>query len=135
MLIFHNSEMVRVQCAFIDTPEVEEICEYVERQPYPTGPYMLPEPAMDNGEGGSNGSAASLSDRDVLFEEVARSIVNAGTASTSSVQRHYGVGYVRAGKIMDQLEAAGIVGPSQGGKPRAVLVDTMSLEDILRTLE
>jgi S-DNA-T family DNA segregation ATPase FtsK/SpoIIIE len=135
MLIFHNSEMVRVQCAFIDTPEVEEICEYVEKQPYPTGPYLLPEPAMDNAEGGSVGGTASLSDRDTLFEEVARSIVNAGTASTSSVQRHYGVGYVRAGKIMDQLEAAGIVGPSQGGKPRAVLVDAMSLEDILRTLE
>ncbi len=135
MLIFHNSEMVRVQCAFIDTPEVEEICDYVERQPYPTGPYVLPEPAMDNAEGGSgSGGSTSLSERDVLFDEVARAIVNAGTASTSSVQRHYGVGYVRAGKIMDQLEAAGIVGPSQGGKPRAVLVDAMALEDILRTL-
>lgn len=137
MLIFHNSEMVRVQCAFIDTPEVEEICDYIYKQPYPQLPYVLPEPALENQEGPSAGAsgAASLSERDPLFEEVARSIVLAGTASTSSVQRHYGVGYVRAGKIMDQMEALGIVGPSQGGKPRSVLVNSVELEDMLRSLE
>lgn len=138
MLIFHNSEMVRVQCAFIDTPEVEEICQYVEKQPYAQGPYLLPEPPREGGnEGGSGGGPGgpgSLSKRDELFDEVARAIVNAGQASTSAVQRHYSIGYVRAGKIMDQLEAAGIVGPSQGGKPRAVLVDAMELEDIIRSL-
>lgn len=136
MLIFHNSEMTRVQCAFIDTPEVEEICDYVEKQPYPTGPYILPEPAVGTGDGemAGGGGTGSLADRDPLFEEVARAIINSNTASTSSVQRHYSIGYNRAGKIMDQLEAAGIVGPSQGGKPRAVLVDALTLEDILATL-
>lgn len=67
--------------------------------------------------------------------EVARAVVNSGKASTSSVQRHYEIGYNRAGRIMDQLERAGIVGPSQGGKPRAVLVDPSRLEEILATLE
>lgn len=133
MLIFNNSEMVRVQCAFIDTPEVESICEYVERQPYPTGPYMLPEPPAESGEGATEGGA--ITDRDPLFEEVARSVVNSGTASTSSVQRHYSIGYNRAGKIMDQLERAGIVGASQGGKPRAVLVDNIGLENILSSMQ
>ncbi len=139
MLIFHNSEMTRVQCAFIDTPEVEEICDYVERQPYPQGPYILPEPLVGSGDGdgpgvsGGSGSG-SLADKDPLFEEVARAVINSNTASTSSVQRHYSIGYNRAGKIMDQLEAAGIVGPAQGGKPRAVLVDAMTLEDILASL-
>ncbi|MCM1369483.1 MAG: DNA translocase FtsK [Candidatus Amulumruptor caecigallinarius] len=132
MLIFNNSEMIRVQCAFIDTPEVEAICDYIERQPYPTGIYELPEPKVEAGDNQTDG--AIVGDRDPLFEEVARSVVNSGTASTSSVQRHYSIGYNRAGKIMDQLEACGIVGPSQGGKPRAVLVDMIGLENILATL-
>ena len=78
--------------------------------------------------------SGNLSDRDVLFNEVAEAIVQSGFGSTSSVQRRFQVGFARAGKIMDQLEAAGIVGPATGGKPRQVLVDMMGLQDILRTL-
>lgn len=134
MLIFNNSEMVRVQCAFIDTPEVESICEYVEKQPYAPGPYELPEPPMLNNDDNGGGGNGPVGDRDPLFEEVARRVVNSNTASTSSLQRVYSIGYNRAGKIMDQLEAAGIVGPSQGGKPRAVLVDPVGLESILASI-
>ena len=75
--------------------------------------------------------SASLTDRDPLFDECARFIVSSDTASTSSLQRRYNIGYNRAGRIMDQMEAAGIVGASQGGKPRSVLVDLISLERIL----
>lgn len=132
MLIFNNSEMVRVQCAFIDTPEVESICEYVEKQPYAPGVYELPEPPMINND--DNGGTGPVGDRDPLFEEAARRVVTSNTASTSSLQRVYSIGYNRAGKIMDQLEAAGIVGPSQGGKPRAVLVDPVGLESILSSI-
>lgn len=134
MLFSHNGALTRVQCAFIDTPEVEAICEHIQKQAgYPTA-YLLPEPVMEQGEGGAMGGSGSLSDRDVLFNEVAEAIVQSGFGSTSSVQRRFGVGFARAGKIMDQLEAAGIVGPATGGKPRQVLVDMMSLQDILRTL-
>ncbi len=131
MLIFNNSEMVRVQCAFIDTPEVEAICDYVGRQPYPMGPYQLPEPAVGTGTEEDSSASGSIQERDPLFEEVARQIVKSSTASTSSLQRHYSIGYNRAGKIMDQMERAGIVGPSTGGKPRPVLVDSITLESIL----
>ncbi|MDE7414580.1 MAG: DNA translocase FtsK [Muribaculaceae bacterium] len=133
MLIFNNSEMVRVQCAFIDTPEVEAICDYIEKQPYAQGPYILPEPTLGDSEGGDAGDGP-VGPRDPLFEEVARLVVNSNTASTSSLQRRYSIGYNRAGKIMDQLEASGIVGASQGGKPRAVLVDQIGLEQILESL-
>lgn len=133
MLIFNNSEMVRVQCAFIDTPEVESICDYVEKQPYAPGPYELPEPPMLNNDEGAGGGGP-VGDRDPLFEEAARRVVTSNTASTSSLQRVYSIGYNRAGKIMDQLEAAGIVGPSQGGKPRTVLVDPVGLESILASI-
>lgn len=133
MLIFNNSEMVRVQCAFIDTPEVEAICDYVERQPYPQGNYELPEPVIEGGD--AMVEKTPLSDKDPLLPDVARAVVNSGKASTSSVQRHYEIGYNRAGRIMDQLERLGVVGPSQGGKPRTVLVDPMRLEEILGELD
>ena len=130
MLISSNSELTRVQCAFVDTPEVEEICEYISRQPYPRGAYELPEPVV--GEGGEEKEfGGGFTDKDPLFDEVARTIVNSSTASTSSLQRRYNIGYNRAGRIMDQLEEAGIVGPSHGGKPRSVLVDAVSLEGML----
>ena len=74
---------------------------------------------------------ASLTDRDSLFEEAARLVITSGQASTSSLQRRYSIGYNRAGKIMDQMEAAGIVGPSQGGKPRQVLIDQLQLDRLL----
>lgn len=131
MLISYNSVMVRVQCAFIDTPEVEDICTYISQQPFAQGAYMLPDPpASGSGDDGFEGSGIS-NERDPLFEEVARRVVNSNTASTSSLQRLYSIGYNRAGKIMDQLERAGIVGPSHGGKPRDVLVDPMTLESML----
>ena len=133
MLIFNNSEMVRVQCAFIDTPEVEEICDYVAKQPYPTGPYVLPEPMLSNSEE-PKGGEVTMRERDPYFEEVARAVVSSNNASTSSIQRSFALGYNRAGRIMDQLERAHIVGPSQGGKPRAVLVDMMELDTILASL-
>lgn len=133
MLVSNNGPMVRVQCAFIDTPEVEAICDYIERQPYGQGAYLLPEPVNAGSGSGDNDSELgnNFGDKDPLFEEVARLIVSSNTASTSSLQRRYSIGYNRAGKIMDQLEAAGIVGPAHGGKPRAVLVDSVSLESIL----
>lgn len=133
MLFLHNGGMTRVQCAFIDTPEVQAICDHIDNQIGYDHAYYLPEPQLE-GDGGGSGSGA-LTDRDSLFNEVAELVVQTGLASTSSVQRRYAIGYNRAGKIMDQLEAAGIVGPSSGGKPRQVLVDPMRLRDILNTLE
>ena len=133
MLISNNGPMVRVQCAFIDTPEVEKICEHIAAQPYAQGAYLLPDPPSGKGdvdfEGGSGGG--NPGDRDPLFEEVARLVVQTNNASTSSIQRRYRIGYNRAGSIMDQLEAAGIVGPAQGGKPRSVLMDPVSLDMLL----
>lgn len=135
MLIFNNSEMVRVQCAFIDTPEVESICDYVEKQPYAQGTYLLPEPMLGDGDNDAEmGGPLGSGPRDPLFEDAAKIVVNSGTASTSYLQRRFSIGYNRAGKIMDQLEAAGIVGASQGGKPRAVLVDQIGLDSILNSI-
>lgn len=132
MLIFNSSEMVRVQCAFIDTPEVENIVNYIEKQPYAPGPYVLPEPVM--GEEGEASDPGEIGARDSLFEEAARAVVQAGMASTSWLQRRFSIGYTRAAKIMDQLEAAKIIGPQQGAKPRAILIDPMSIDDYLRAL-
>ncbi|MDE5903113.1 MAG: DNA translocase FtsK, partial [Muribaculaceae bacterium] len=134
MLISYNSEMVRVQCAFIDTPEVEAICEYIERQPFNAGPYILPEPLTAADGDGAGGAQMAGGERDPLFEEVAELVVTSGVGSTSGIQRRYSIGYNRAGKIMDQLEHYGVVGPSLGGKPRQVLMDMYGLQELLRTL-
>lgn len=132
MLISNNAPMVRVQCAFIDTPEVEAICDFISQQPGGTGAYNLPEPVVTGANGESDSELGNnFGDKDPLFDEIARLIVSSNTASTSSLQRRYSIGYNRAGKIMDQLEAAGIVGPAHGGKPRDVLVDAITLESIL----
>jgi len=130
MLFSRDGELDRVQCAFIDTDEVEAICNAIAEQPGYKCAYELPEFIPD----GSEASMSSVSDRDPLFEEAARFIVTSGTASTSSLQRRYSIGYNRAGKIMDQMEAAGIVGPSQGGKPREVRVDSLTLERIIESM-
>lgn len=135
MLVSNNAPIVRVQCAFIDTPEVEEICDYIEKQPYGQGAYILPEPKASGGDSDSDGGSLFSTDRDPLFEEVARLVVTSKTASTSSLQRRYSIGYNRAGKIMDQLEAAGVVGPAQGGKPRSVLMDPVALENLLNSMD
>lgn len=133
MLFSHNGSLERVQCAFIDTPEVQAICNHIDKQVGYEHAYYLPEPRLDT-ESSASGSG-SLTDRDPLFEEIAEAVVTSGVASTSSLQRRYSIGFNRAGKIMDQLEAAGIVGPAQGGKPRNILVDQIQLGSILRTYE
>ena len=131
MLFSANGSMERIQCAFIDTPEVEKISDHIAEQIGYNGAYELPPYVPeDNGVDGSN-SSVSLNDRDPLFEEAATFIISGETASTSSLQRRYNIGYNRAGRIMDQMEAAGIVGPSQGGKPRRVLMDSIQLSNLL----
>ena len=133
MLFTEGGELKRIQCAFIDTPEVKRICEYISKQQgYPEA-YELPEYKNDNGD---TGGANDVINRDPLFEEAAKMIVVSGQASTSSLQRRYSIGYNRAGRLMDQLEAAGIVGPSEGGKPRQILIsDIMALENKLELMK
>lgn len=134
MLISANGTMERVQCAFIDTPEVEALCNHIQNQiGYPHA-YILPDPPTEMGDEISSMGGGSLTDRDPLLEEVGRWIVGGNTASTSSLQRRYSIGFNRAGKIMDQLESLGVVSAAQGGKPRQVLVDAMSIEDIFNNL-
>jgi len=129
MLISQGSELIRVQCAFVDTPEVEALTEYIQKQQaYPTA-LMLPEYVAEHSE---NTAEIDLQKRDVLFEEAARLVVGNQQGSTSAIQRRFSIGYNRAGRIVDQLEAAGIVGPFEGSKARQVLVsDEYSLEKLL----
>lgn len=123
MLISYNGELTRLQCAFVDTPEVEKICDHIgHQQGYPQA-FMLPE-YVDEKE--MEGKDFDLADRDPLFEDAARLIVQSQMGSTSLLQRRMKLGYNRAGRLMDQLEAAGIVGPSQGSKARDVLIKTES---------
>lgn len=135
VLITGSSEPTRVQCAFVDTPEVEDIVNYVGAQvAYPTA-YLLPEYIGEGGESSSAGTV-DLSDRDPLFDEAARLIVIQQQGSTSLIQRKFAIGYNRAGRLMDQLEAAGIVGPFEGSKARQVLIqDEYSLEQLLNSLK
>jgi S-DNA-T family DNA segregation ATPase FtsK/SpoIIIE len=132
MLVSFNGELVRLQCAFVDTPEVERVAEYIgEQRAYPEA-YLLPE-YVDEKE--MEGKEISLQDRDPLFEEAARVIVQNQQGSTSLLQRRMKLGYNRAGRLMDQLEAAGIVGPNLGSKAREVNVKTEAdLEEILNDL-
>lgn len=134
LLFSQGSDLIRVQCAFVDTPEVEKVCEYISTQEaYPTA-YLLPEYIGENGDSGL--SDVNLKDRDPMFEEAARLIVANQQGSTSLIQRKFSIGYNRAGRIMDQLEAAGIVGPFEGSKARQVLVmDDLHLEQILESLK
>lgn len=129
MLISVGSDLVRVQCAFVDTPEVESLTEYIQKQQaYPTA-LMLPEYVAESSE---NTAEVDLQKRDVLFEEAARLVVGNQQGSTSAIQRRFSIGYNRAGRIVDQLEAAGIVGPFEGSKARQVLIsDEYSLEKLL----
>lgn len=130
MLILNGSTPVRVQCAFVDTPEVERINEYIMKQPGPVTPMELPEPATDEIRIGS--TSISSEDLDPLFLEVARFIVVNQQGSTSMIQRHFSIGYNRAGRLMDQMEKVGIVGAAQGSKPREVLIaEENSLNNLL----
>lgn len=134
MLVSHGSDMIRLQCAFVDTPEVERIVEFIgNQQGYPTA-FELPEYEGAENEGIEEKNI-DLSRRDKMFEECAYMIVNSQSGSTSMLQRKFNLGYNRAGRIMDQMEAAGIVGAAQGSKPRDVLVKTeYELKGILEAL-
>lgn len=122
MLISYNGEITRLQCAFVDTPEVDQICDYIgEQQGYPEA-FLLPE-YIDEKEMGSSGGS-DLEDRDPLFEDAAKLIVQNQVGSTSLIQRRMKLGYNRAGRLMDQLEMAGVVGANQGSKARDVLIKT-----------
>lgn len=132
LLFFQGSDMTRVQCAFVDTPEVDRISKFIGNQPgYPTA-HELPE--FTGEENKDKTGSVDLSNKDALFEDAARLIVIHQQGSTSLIQRKFEVGYNRAGRLMDQLEAAGIVGPTQGSKPREVYIaDEYQLEKILDT--
>lgn len=123
MLISHHGEITRLQCAFVDTHEVDKVVSYIEKQRGYPQPFLLPE-YVDEKE--LEGKDFDLNDRDSLFEEAARLIVQNQVGSTSLLQRRMKLGYNRAGRLMDQLESAGIVGPNQGSKARDVLVKTES---------
>jgi S-DNA-T family DNA segregation ATPase FtsK/SpoIIIE len=132
MLISTGSDLTRVQCAFIDTPEVEKICEFIGSQKAYPQAYILPE---YEGESEAVGGKADLDDKDAMFDEAALMVVQHQSGSTSLIQRRLRLGYNRAGRIIDQLEAAGIVGPFEGSKARQVLIrDEMALEELLRNL-
>lgn len=134
MLFSQGSDLVRIQCAFVDTPEVEEITQYIGKQQGYSHAFELPEFVGDGGGDDKVGSV-DLSDKDPLFEEAARLIVVHQQGSTSLIQRKFSIGYNRAGRLMDQLEAAGIVGGTQGSKPREVLImDEYSLEQKLSSI-
>ena len=134
LLYLQGDSPVRVQCAFVDTPEVENVVEYISNQQGYPAPFELPEPPMPEGES-KDLSGVDMSKRDSYFEEVARYVVASQMGSTSNIQRKYEIGFNRAGRIMDQLEVAGIVGPARGSKPREVLVTTeMELENLLASL-
>ena len=134
MLYLNGNEPVRVQCAFVDTPEIERINEYICEQPGPIEPMELPEPANEDGGAGGNGGIDARN-LDPYFEEAAHAIVLSQQGSTSMIQRRFSIGYNRAGRLMDQLEAAGIVGAAQGSKPREVLLqDENQLNTLLMQL-
>ena len=133
MLYLNGQEPVRVQCAFVDTPEVERINEFIQEQPGPIEPMELPEPA--NNEGGPSGGTVDTKNLDPFFEEAAHAIVLSQQGSTSMIQRRFSIGYNRAGRLMDQMEEAGIVGAAQGSKPREVLIqDENQLNNLLLQL-
>ncbi len=135
MLYLQGNDPVRVQCAFVDTPEVEKIAEYIsQQQGYPSA-FELPEYVGDDADSGSVADV-DLNRLDPMFEDAARLIVIHQQGSTSLIQRKFSIGYNRAGRIMDQLEKAGIVGPTQGSKPRDVLcVDETDLEMRLNAIK
>jgi S-DNA-T family DNA segregation ATPase FtsK/SpoIIIE len=133
MLISQGNDLIRVQCAFVDTPEVEKINDFIgEQRGYPEA-FMLPE--YEGVDGNQEPGSVDLSKRDSLFEEAARVVVINQSGSTSLIQRRFSIGYNRAGRIIDQLEAAGIIGPFEGSKARQVLIsDELELEQLLNNM-
>ncbi|MFC5272016.1 FtsK/SpoIIIE family DNA translocase [Adhaeribacter terreus] len=134
MLFSVGSDLIRLQCAFVDTPEVDRICDYIGDQQGYSDAYLLPEFIGDDSGGGEKADF-DPANRDALFEEAAKLIVMHQQGSTSLIQRRLKLGYNRAGRLIDQLEAAGVVGPFEGSKAREVLIpDEYSLEQLLNTL-
>ena len=131
-----NASITRVQCAFVDTPEVDEIVKHIAKQQRYTEPYQLPEYVGEGGEGEALApGAVDLKRLDPMFADVARYVVSKQEGSTSRLQRAFEIGYNRAGKLSDQLEAAGVVGPNKGPKGRDVLItDLDALEKLLEEL-
>ena len=131
MLYLNGGEPVRVQCAFVDTPEVEKINQFISNQQGYLSAFELPEPDSDDGDDGES-REVDMQHLDPMFEDAARLIVREQSGSTSLIQRKFAIGYNRAGRLMDQLEKAGIVGAAHGSKPREVLImDENSLENLL----
>ena len=133
MLVNTGNGAIRVQCAFIDTPEIDKVTDFISHQQGYGSALLLPEYVAENAEGGA--IDVDLGRRDSMFEEAARLIVSNQQGSTSLIQRKFSIGYNRAGRIMDQLEAFGIVSSQDGSKPRQVLInDLMSLERMLEAI-
>lgn len=133
MLFYQGKDMIRVQCAFMDSPETEAIVEHISQQESTGAAYELPEYVPEGEDTGTK--TFSASEKDSLFDEVARMVVQTQVGSTSNIQRKFNIGYNRAGRLMDQLEGAGIVGPQEGSKPREVYIkDQMSLDQLLQQL-
>ena len=134
MLYLQGADPVRVQCAFVDTPEVSRICQYISQQQGYLHPMYLPE-VLTEDAGLGNENTADIKQLDPMFDEVAKLVVSTQQGSTSLIQRKFSIGYNRAGRLMDQLEKVGVVGSQQGSKPREVLIqDLLTLEGILNTL-
>ena len=136
MLYLGGAEPIRVQCAFVDTPEVERINEFIANQQSYGMPFELPEPDMPEADAGDGGGRdVDMQHLDPLFEDAARLIVREQSGSTSLIQRKFAIGYNRAGRLMDQLEKAGVVGAAMGSKPREVMLqDENSLNNLLNSL-
>ena len=133
MLYSTGNGETRIQCALIDTPEISKICDFIGAQRGYTSAFMLPEVPDEIGEGNSGVEDLDDDDEfDQLFPEAARMVVSMKMASASYLQRKFKIGYNKAGRIMDQLESAGVVGQSQGSKPREVLMSPTELEDFLQ---
>ena len=125
-------DCIRVQCAFVDTPEVNRICQFVSQQQGYISPFELPDPYFDENEYGGESRDVDMQHLDPMFEDAARLIVREQSGSSSLIQRKFAIGYNRAGRLMDQLEKAGIVGAAHGSRPREVLIaDETSLENLL----
>lgn len=136
MLYLQGNEPIRVQCAFVDTPEVVAINNYIAAQQGYTEPLELPEPIMDDGSGEGGSKDVDMTHLDPMFEDAARLIVSSQSGSTSLIQRKFSIGYNRAGRLMDQLEKAGVVGSAMGSKPREVLImDEATLNALINSLK
>ena len=136
LALVNSSEPVRVQCAFVDTPEVEDINNFIAKQQSYNTAFELPEPDTPEADFGDGGDKdVDMQHLDPLFEDAARLIVINQSGSTSLIQRKFAIGYNRAGRLMDQLEKAGVVGAAMGSKPREVMIqDENSLNNLLNNL-